>query len=118
MVMTVIVLQAAGKGQWQKFTASAYSVEGKTASGSQTREGRTVAADTDILPLGTRIEVQGAGPYDGVYVVHDAGRKIRGREIDIFIDAPAEARRFGKKAVRVRVLGKPEKSLPRLSRAQ
>ncbi|HYZ87002.1 MAG TPA: 3D domain-containing protein [Bryobacteraceae bacterium] len=110
VLMTSIVLEAARHGHWQKFEATAYSVEGETASGKQTREGRTVAADPDILPLGTRIQVRGAGPYDGVYVVHDAGRTIRGREIDIFIDAPAEAKRFGRKSVRVRVLGKPERA--------
>jgi 3D (Asp-Asp-Asp) domain-containing protein len=92
---------------WQKFNATAYSVEGETASGKQTREGRTVAADPAALPLGTRIEVRDAGPYSGIYVVHDVGRKINGREIDIFIDNPVEAKKFGKKTVRVRVLAKP-----------
>jgi 3D (Asp-Asp-Asp) domain-containing protein len=97
-----------------QFTATAYSVEGETASGKQTREGRTVAADPNVLPLGTRIEVRGAGPYSGTYVVHDVGPKVTGREVDIFIDAPAEAKKFGKQKVRVRVLeaaktGKPEK---------
>ena len=105
LLLAVITLPAATKRSWQTFQATAYSVEGETASGKQTREGRTVAADPDVLPLGTRIEVKGAGPYDGTYVVHDSGRKIKGREIDIFIDAPAEAKRFGKKPVRVRVVG-------------
>jgi 3D (Asp-Asp-Asp) domain-containing protein len=41
--------------------------------------------------------------------VHDTGRKIDGREIDIFIDNAAEAKRFGKKPVQVRVLAKPPK---------
>ena len=103
MLVATLAIEAAD-GKWQRFMASAYSVEGQTASGKQTREGHTVAADPSILPLGTKIEISGAGAYDGVYLVHDAGRKIRGREIDIFIDAPAEAKRFGKKAVRVRVL--------------
>jgi 3D (Asp-Asp-Asp) domain-containing protein len=92
---------------WQKFNASAYSAEGETASGKQTREGKTVAADPSVLPLGTRIEIRDAGPYSGTYVVHDSGRKINGREIDIFIDNPAEAKKFGKKPVRVKVLSKP-----------
>jgi 3D (Asp-Asp-Asp) domain-containing protein len=87
--------------------ASAYSAEGETASGKQTREGKTVAADPSVLPLGTRIEIRDAGPYSGTYVVHDSGRKINGREIDIFIDNPAEAKKFGKKPVRVKVLSKP-----------
>ena len=108
VLTTALHIDAAEKGPWRTFTATAYSVEGETASGKQTREGRTVAADPAVLPFGTQIQVKGAGPYDGVYVVHDAGRKINGREIDIFIDAPAEAKRFGKKPVRVRVLGKPK----------
>ena len=81
-------------------------MEGQTASGKQTREGRTVAADPAVLPLGTKIQVRGAGPYSGTYVVHDSGRKIGGREIDIFIGNAAEAKRFGKKPVQVRVLEK------------
>jgi 3D (Asp-Asp-Asp) domain-containing protein len=89
--------------EWQTFEATAYSVEGTTKSGKQTVEGRTVAADPKILPVGTRIEVADAGPYSGEYVVHDTGPEIRGREIDIFIDAPAEAKQFGRKQVRVRV---------------
>jgi 3D (Asp-Asp-Asp) domain-containing protein len=92
-------------GKWQTFTATAYSVEGTTASGKPTVEGRTVAADPTILPKGTRIEVRGAGPYSGAYVVQDTGPAIKGREIDIFIDAPAEAKRFGRKQVKVRVIG-------------
>ena len=42
--------------------------------------------------------------------MHDTGPKVKGREIDIFIDAPAEAKRFGRKTVRVRVLTLPESS--------
>ena len=94
-----------GKSSWQRFQATAYSVEGETASGKQTREGRTIAADPKILPLGTKVEIKGAGAYDGVYVVHDAGRTVKGREVDIFIDAPAEAKKFGRKPVQLRILG-------------
>ena len=42
------------------------------------------------------------------YVVHDTGPKIKGREIDIFIDKRSEARQFGRKPVRVRVIDLPE----------
>jgi 3D (Asp-Asp-Asp) domain-containing protein len=108
LLCSALLSPAATKG-WQTFTATAYSVEGETASGKQTREGRTVAADPDILPVGTRIQIAGAGPYSGEYVVHDTGPKIRGREVDIFIDNPAEAKRFGKKKVRVRILKQPSK---------
>ena len=89
---------------WQTFTATAYSREGQTASGAMTREGRTVAADPSVLPAGTKIEVADAGEYSGTYIVQDTGPRIKGRDIDLFIDNPAEARRFGKKKVRVRVI--------------
>src|SRR5262245_63766066 len=73
------------------FTATAYSVEGKTAAGTQTHEG-VVAADPDVLPLGSRIRVHDAGQYSGEYVVRDTGRKIQGHELDIYLANDAEAK--------------------------
>src|SRR6185369_15372884 len=66
------------------FSATAYSIEGKTASGAQAREG-IVAADPDVLPLGSRIRIRDAEPYSGEYVVRDTGKRISGREIDIYL---------------------------------
>ena len=45
-----------------------------------------------------------AGRYSGEYVVRDTGRTIKGREIDIYLANDAEAKRFGRKSVRVEVL--------------
>jgi 3D (Asp-Asp-Asp) domain-containing protein len=90
--------------QWQRFVATAYSVSGETKSQTFTEEGRTVAADPNVLPIGTVIEVRNAGPYSGQYVVQDTGEKIVGRKIDIFISRTAEAKRFGRRNVHVRVL--------------
>ncbi len=89
----------------QLFHATAYSMAGKTASGSRTRQG-IVAADPAVLPLGTRVRIEGAGQYDGEYVVTDTGGKIDGREIDIYVPNDEEAKRFGNKTVRVEVLQK------------
>jgi 3D (Asp-Asp-Asp) domain-containing protein len=86
-----------------KFHATAYSIEGRTASGAKAREG-LVAGDPAVLPLGTRIRVGGAGAYDGEYVVKDTGRRIDGREIDIYLANDAEAKRFGNRTVTVEVL--------------
>ena len=104
----LIVAPAQAKKPWHNYNATAYSVNGETASGAQTREGRTVASDPHVLPLGTKIQVKGAGEYSGVYIVQDSGRKIRGREIDIFMETQAEAKRFGKKPVLVRILELPK----------
>lgn len=87
----------------KEFEATAYSIEGKTASGGQAREG-ICAADPKVLPLGSRIRVLDAGQYSGEYVVTDTGRTIDGHEIDIYLANDAEAKRFGRKKVRVEVI--------------
>jgi 3D (Asp-Asp-Asp) domain-containing protein len=83
--------------------ATAHSVEGETAAGTRSRPG-TAAADPRVLPLGSRIRVNGAGAYSGEYSVEDTGRTIRGREIDLYMRSDAEAKRFGRQRVQVTVL--------------
>jgi 3D (Asp-Asp-Asp) domain-containing protein len=90
----------------QVFEATAYSIEGRTASGVRSREG-IVAADPAILPLGTRIRVLDAGEYSGEYLVKDTGPAVKGGEIDIYVDNDAEAKRFGRRKVKVQVLERP-----------
>jgi 3D (Asp-Asp-Asp) domain-containing protein len=85
------------------FIATAYSLEGTTASGEETRRG-IVAADPKVLPIGARIRVTDAGAYSGTYTVADTGRSIKGREIDLYIPDAHEARRFGRRHVQVEVL--------------
>lgn len=93
----------AAPGWSQPYEATAYSVEGKTAAGTHTHEG-IVAADPNLLPLGTRIRLHDAGPYSGEYVVRDTGREIEGRELDVYLANDQEAKRFGRKSVRVEIL--------------
>ena len=85
------------------FHATAYSIEGQTAAGSQSRSG-IVAADPKVLPLGSRIRVEEAGEYSGEYVVQDRGPAVRGHELDIYLPSDREAKAFGKRKVKVRVL--------------
>ena len=86
-----------------KYFATAYSVTGITASGEYTHR-HVVAADPAILPIGSRIKIRRAGKYSGEYVVADTGQKIVGRKLDIYMPNTAECKKFGKRAVRVRVL--------------
>jgi 3D (Asp-Asp-Asp) domain-containing protein len=85
------------------YTATAYSQEGKTASGDYVHR-HVVAADPDLLPIGSRIKVRHAGRYSGEYVVADTGEKIQGRRLDIFIPDSRACVKFGRKRVRVRVI--------------
>ena len=93
-----------GKASGMGFVATAYCLQGRTASGSGVRRG-IVAADPRVLPLGTRINMN-AGAYSGSYVVADTGGGIKGRRLDVWVSSCSEARRFGRKSVNISVGGK------------
>ena len=84
------------------FTATAYSLRGRTASGAGVRRG-IIAADRRLLPLGTRVRLE-AGSYSGEYIVADTGGAVRGRKIDIWVPHTSEAMRFGRRPVKLTVL--------------
>jgi 3D (Asp-Asp-Asp) domain-containing protein len=86
----------------QLFTATAYSLRGRTASGRTVARG-LIAADRRVLPLGTRIRLE-AGAYSGEYLVADLGGAVRGRKIDIWMPSTSEAMRFGRRAVKLTIL--------------
>ena len=90
------------------FRATAYCLKGKTAMGGAVRRG-IVAADTRILPLGSRIQID-AGSYSGTYTVADTGGAVKGRILDIWVSSCSEAVRFGRKSVMVSKLGKNKNS--------
>lgn len=85
------------------YRATAYAQTGITASGEWTHR-HIVAADPDILPLGSRIKIRRAGKYSGEYVVADTGGKIQGRRLDIYMPNEAACKKFGTKMVRVKVI--------------
>ena len=86
------------------FTATAYCTGSRTAAGTRPNES-IVAADPDVLPLGTRIRISGlAKRYNRVYTVMDTGSKIRGRRIDLFMRDCREAVAFGRRSARVSLL--------------
>lgn len=91
-----------------RMKATAYSQEKQpTASGARVREG-LVAADPDVLPLGSRIRITGTERHDGVYTVADTGRRIKGREVDIYMVSDLDAKKFGEQIVTVEVLDRGE----------
>ncbi|MBI4444593.1 MAG: 3D domain-containing protein [Acidobacteria bacterium] len=87
---------------YQVFKATAYSIAGITFSGVRVAEG-IVAADPEILPIGSVIEVR-ADDYSGIYTVLDTGSLVQGRHIDIYLRDTQQAIEFGRRPVKVRVL--------------
>lgn len=86
-----------------KFAVTAYCLRGKTAMGHGVRRG-IIAADPRVLPLGSRISIDGS--YAGTYLVSDTGGKVKGNKLDIWMPSCAEARRFGRRTVSVTYLGR------------
>ncbi|MDX6527982.1 MAG: hypothetical protein QOH41_272 [Blastocatellia bacterium] len=86
----------------QTYTATAYSLRGRTSSGKPVSRG-LIAADPSILPLGTRVRVD-AGSFSGEYLVADTGGSVKGRRIDIWTPTAREALQFGRRPVKLTVL--------------
>lgn len=86
----------------QTYTATAYSLHGRTASGKPVSRG-LIAADPSVLPLGTRVRVE-AGSWSGEYLVADTGGAVKGRRIDIWTPTSREAMQFGRRPVKLTVL--------------
>lgn len=61
-----------------------------TASGATPTVGRTIAVDPSVIPLGSRVIING-----NVYVAEDTGGAIKGNKIDIFVSDHATALRYG-----------------------
>ena len=87
-----------------RFTATAYCKGTTTASGVNVRTG-IAAADPDLLPVGSVIQVDRLGErYNGVYTVMDTGPKVHGRHIDIYMWNCNEALELGRRSMQITVL--------------
>ena len=101
---TKIVVQRAGKTLDYKevltLKSTAYTHTGnRTATGAIPKRG-TVAVDPKVIPLGTRLYVDGYG----FAVAEDRGGSIKGHRIDLFMETEKEALRWGTRPVRVYIL--------------
>lgn len=62
----------------------------KTRAGTIPEEGRTIAADWDVLPEGSEVILDGH-----TYIVEDRGGAVKGNSIDIFFESHEAAVEFG-----------------------
>lgn len=79
--------------QTMSMEVTAYCYTGsKTASGTWPKAG-TVAADTSVLPFGTKVYIPGYG----IGTVEDRGGEIRGARLDVYLPTRAAAIEWGRK---------------------
>ncbi|CAM4402393.1 G5 domain-containing protein [Paenibacillus alkaliterrae] len=75
---------------------------GITASGTRVQEGRTIAVDPKVIPIGWWVYIEGIG----FRRAEDKGSAIKGNKIDVYFDSSRTATKFGrKKGFTVYVLG-------------
>jgi len=86
------------------FSATAYCKGVTTTSGVAAQSG-VAAADPDLLPVGSVIEVDSLeSRYNGIYTIMDTGPAVQGRQIDLYMWSCNEALRFGRRSIRLTVL--------------
>ena len=105
------------RGMHIRFTATAYCKGTTTASGVNVRTG-IAAADPDLLPVGSVIQIYKLGErYNGIYTIMDTGPAVQGRHIDIYMWSCNEALSLGRKDIAINVLRlgwNPKASTPNL----
>lgn len=72
-----------------------------TASGTPLTEGRTIAVDPSVIPLGSRVFIEGFG----VFIAEDTGGAIKGNKIDIAVSTHERANELGVQYANVYLLG-------------
>lgn len=85
------------------YTAECDGCSGITATGidlNNNRNQKIIAVDPSVIPLGTRVHVEGYGEA----IAGDTGGAIKGNKIDLHVATKEEATRFGRKTVAVTIL--------------
>ena len=72
--------------------------DGITYSGTQAKEGLTIAVDPDVIPLGSTVYIDGQA-----FKAEDTGRLIKGNRIDIYFAKHDDAKNFGVKKLEIEV---------------
>jgi len=73
---------------------------GITASGKQAKQGRTIAVDTRVIPLGSIVYMKINGKLKK-FIAEDAGSGIDGKKIDMFINSHQKCLKWGIKSIKV-----------------
>jgi len=95
-------------GKTLTVTATAYTAECKGCSGitytgidlNKDRQAKVIAVDPKVIPLGTRVHVEGYGEA----IAGDIGGAIKGHKIDIHVPTKDEAYQWGVRTVNVTLL--------------
>jgi 3D (Asp-Asp-Asp) domain-containing protein len=88
------------------FEATAYCYGSVTKTGTSPVEGRTIAVDPEVIPLGSQVHVscETWPEVDGVYTAEDTGRLVKGLIIDIYMTDRNACIQWGRRTVEVKII--------------
>lgn len=86
--------------QTKVFIATAYTWTGNRTARETWPSRGTVAVDPRVVPLGTRMHIEGYGEAVAV----DTGGAIKGYRLDLYMDGRKEALEWGRRQVEVTIL--------------
>lgn len=67
------------------------NAQGITASGKRVEEGKTIAVDTKVIKMGSKVLIDGYGEYEA----QDTGSAIKGNIIDVYVADHNQALKMG-----------------------
>jgi uncharacterized protein YabE (DUF348 family) len=85
------------------YTANCNGCSGFTATGINLHQNpniKVIAVDPRVIPLGTKVYVEGYG----YAVAADTGSAVKGYKIDVFFATKAEAYRWGRRTIKIKIL--------------
>ncbi|PKR77050.1 hypothetical protein CEY16_09895 [Halalkalibacillus sediminis] len=85
------------------YTAYCEGCSGITYTGVDLRanpDAKVIAVDPNVIPLGSKVWVEGYGTFTAA----DIGGAIKGNRIDVFVPGEAEAFKFGRQSLKVKIL--------------
>ncbi|GAB6932034.1 3D domain-containing protein [Calditerricola satsumensis] len=92
-VLHNVMLTAYGPGVVHTGKGPDHPLYGITALGTRAKEGRTIAVDPAVIPLGWWVYIEGLG----FRRAEDTGGSVKGKKIDVYFETDALASRFGLK---------------------
>ncbi|MFS0656209.1 LysM peptidoglycan-binding domain-containing protein [Bacillus sp. 179-C3.3 HS] len=85
------------------YTANDGGISGITATGvnlNKNPHAKVIAVDPNVIPLGSKVYVEGYGEA----IAADTGGAIKGNKIDVHLPSKSQAKNWGVKSVKVKVL--------------
>ncbi|ATH72524.1 LysM peptidoglycan-binding and 3D domain-containing protein [Bacillus altitudinis] len=85
------------------YTANDGGISGITATGvnlNKNPNAKVIAVDPNVIPLGSKVYVEGYGEA----IAADTGGAIKGNKIDVHVPSKSQAKNWGVKSVKVKVL--------------